>query len=175
MGIAVFGVVGFAMLISTSKPNVQYAGVFLGAMGIYPCISNTISWVANNTEGVYKRGITMGFVIGWGNLNGSVYPILAQNRAKQAIVSIIWLTSTLSVVSSNIYRAKDAPGFKPGHGVVLAYEGLFLLGGSALYHVLLRRENAKRRSGARDHWVQGKSEAEIEKMGDTRPDFMYTL
>ena len=79
------------------------------------------------------------------------------------------------IVSSNIYRAKDKPRYKPGHAVVLAYETLFLLGGSALQHVLLRRENAKRRNGDRDGWIEGKTEAEIEKLGDKRPDFMYTL
>lgn len=79
------------------------------------------------------------------------------------------------IVSSNIYRAEDKPRFKPGHGVVLGYEAVFLFGGSILQHILLRRENAKRRAGKRDHWIEGKTEAEIEKLGDMRPDFMYTL
>src|ERR1700761_3990579 len=70
MGMSLFGIIGFAMLLGSGTPHVQYAGTFLGAMGIYPCISNTITWTANNVEGVYKRGITLGFVIGWGNLNG---------------------------------------------------------------------------------------------------------
>lgn len=118
-------------------------------MGIYPCIANTITWTANNTEGVYRRGVTLGFVIGWGNLNG--------------------------VVSSNIYRTKDGPRFKPGHGTVLGYVTLFLLGGSALQYLLLRNENRKRRNGERDYLIEGKSEAEIEKLGDRRPDFIYTL
>jgi len=61
MGASVFGVVGFAMLLGSSSPNVQYAGTFLGAVGIYPCIANTISWASNNVEGVYKRGVTLGF------------------------------------------------------------------------------------------------------------------
>jgi hypothetical protein len=58
---------------------------------------------------------------------------------------------------------------------VLAYETVFLLGGSVLQHLLLRRENAKRRAGERDVWVQGKTEEEIERLGDKRPDFLYTL
>jgi hypothetical protein len=136
-------------VIGTSNPAVQYAGVYLAALGIYPCISNTISWTANNVEGVYKRGITIGFVVGWGNLNG--------------------------VVSSNIYREGDAPRFLPGHGTVLAYLALFLLGGSIVHRVLLVRENKKRTSGLRDEWAEGKSEHEVEKMGDKRPDFLYTL
>ncbi|KIX00159.1 uncharacterized protein Z518_10296 [Rhinocladiella mackenziei CBS 650.93] len=149
MVMAIFGIVGFAMLLGSGTPAVQYAGTFLGAMGIYPCIPNTISWTANNVEGVYKRGISLGFVIGWGNLNG--------------------------IVSSNIYRTEDKPRFKPGHAVVLAYEAVFLLGGSILQHLLLRRENAKRRNGERNVWVDGKTEIEIDKLGDKRPDFIYTL
>jgi hypothetical protein len=104
---------------------------------------------ANNTEGVYKRGVTLGFVIGWGNLNG--------------------------VVSSNIYRAKDKPRYQPGHGVVLAYMILFLLGGSLVTHFYLVAENKKRLAGKRDHLLEGKTENEIELMGDKRPDFIYTV
>ncbi|KAF2854796.1 MFS nicotinic acid transporter-like protein Tna1 [Plenodomus tracheiphilus IPT5] len=147
--ISFFGIIGFSMLLGSANPHVQYAGTFLGAIGIYPCVANTVSWVSNNVEGVYKRGVTIGFVIGWGNLNG--------------------------VVSSNIYRGKDKPRFFLGHGIVLAYLTLFLLGGSVVTRTLLARENKKRRSGSRDVWVEGKSEQEIVEMGDKKPDFLYTL
>lgn len=113
------------------------------------CVANTIVWTSNNTEGVYKRGITLGFVIGWGNLNG--------------------------VVSSNIYQAKDAPLYRQGHGIVLGYLTIFLLGGSVLQYSLLKKENSKRRAGERDVWAEGKSEKELEALGDGRPDFLYTL
>ena len=149
MVMAFFGITGFAMLLGSGNPHIQYGGTFLGALGIYPCIANTITWTANNVEGVYKRGIALGFVIGWGNLNG--------------------------IVASNIYRTNDKPRFKPGHGTVVGYLTAFLLGGSVLQHVLLRRENAKRRAGKRDEWIKGKSEEEIDKLGDKRPDFIYTL
>ncbi|KAF2242777.1 MFS general substrate transporter [Trematosphaeria pertusa] len=147
--ISLSGIVGFAMLLGSGKPGVQYAGTFLGAIGIYPCIANTISWASNNVEGVYKRGVTLGFVIGWGNLNG--------------------------VVSSNIYRGQDKPRFLLGHGVVLAYLVLFLFGGSVMTRFLLQWENRKRKRGDRDAWIEGKSEQEIEMLGDKRPDFIYTL
>lgn len=147
--ISLVGIGGFSMLLGSATPGVQYAGTFLGAIGIYPCIANTISWASNNVEGVYKRGVTLGFVIGWGNLNG--------------------------VVSSNIYRGRDKPRYFLGHGVVLAYLVLWLLGGSIVTRFLLARENKKRISGKRDEWVEGKSGAEVEALGDKRPDFLYTL
>lgn len=87
-------------------------------------------------------------MIGWGNLNG--------------------------IVSSNIYRGEDSPNFYPGHGTVLAYLALFLLGGSILQTVLLRIENKKRRNGERDHRVDGLSAVQISELGDQRPDFIYT-
>uniref|UniRef100_A0A0B7JNU2 Major facilitator superfamily (MFS) profile domain-containing protein n=2 Tax=Bionectria ochroleuca TaxID=29856 RepID=A0A0B7JNU2_BIOOC len=140
-------ILGFVMLICTTDPMVQYAGTFLGAMGIYPAISLTIAWIANNVEGVYKRGIVLGFVIGWGNLNG--------------------------VVSSNIYF--NAPRFFEGHAVIIAYLFICIFGGSILMTVLLSRENRRRSKGLRDEWAEGKSAQEIETLGDNRPDFFYTL
>lgn len=149
IGVSVIGVTGFAILLGAESPGAKYAGTFLGALGIYPCISNTITWCANNTEGVYKRGVTLGFVIGWGNLNG--------------------------IVSSNIYRSEDSPNYRPGHGVVFAYLTLFLLGGSIFTHFALIAENKKRERGERDQWIAGKSESEIELLGDKRPDFLYIV
>ncbi|KAK3934203.1 hypothetical protein QBC46DRAFT_400459 [Diplogelasinospora grovesii] len=145
--VSLLGVAGFAMLLGSQVAAVQYVGTFLGALGIYPCIANTISWMANNVEGVYKRGVVLGFVIGWGNLTG--------------------------IISSNIYFS--APRFLEGHGVVMAFMAIFLFGGSCLMTFLLRQENSKRRRGERDHWVEGKTEKEIEMLGDRRPDFLYTV
>lgn len=149
IAVSFLGMIGFAMLLGCESAGARYAGTFLGAMGIYPAIANTISWASNNTEGVYKRGVSLGFIIGWGNLNG--------------------------IVSSNIYRDDDKPKYYPGHGVVLGYLVLFLFGGSVVQYLLLRRENGKRRRGERDHWIEGLDQSEIELLGDKRPDFIYTL
>ncbi|KAK7951344.1 transporter [Apiospora aurea] len=147
IAVSAIGIAGFAMMVGSNNAAVKYAGTFLGALGIYPCISNTISWMANNIEGVYKRGVVLGFVIGWGNLNG--------------------------IVSSNIYFHQ--PRYVEGHAVILAYMIVFLFGGSLLMTTLLRIENRKRREGKRDYLIEGKTEQEIDLLGDRRPDFIYTL
>jgi len=85
--VSILGLAGFSMLLGSTQTGVKYAGTFLGAMGIYPCIANTVSWTATNTEGVYKRGVVVGTVIGWGNLNG--------------------------IMSSNIYRTQDSVSQTP--------------------------------------------------------------
>jgi MFS family permease len=117
IAVSFLGIAGFAMLLGSQQPGVKYAGTFLGALGIYPCISNTISWVSNNVEGVYKRGVVLGFVIGWGNING--------------------------IVSSNIYFS--SPKYTVGHAVIMAYMIVCLLGGSIILELLLIRENKLRR------------------------------
>jgi hypothetical protein len=140
------------MLVATRNPHVAYAGTFLGAIGIYPCISNTITWVSNNVEGVYKRGVSLGTVIAWGNLNG--------------------------VMSSNIYRTQDAPWYRLGHSVVLGYLTIGLLGGSVANLVFLQIGNRRReRVGAeeRDGKLSGLSEEEQHHLADFHPDFRYTL
>ncbi|KAF8252812.1 MFS general substrate transporter [Wilcoxina mikolae CBS 423.85] len=147
--VSLLGILGFSILIGSRSPALSYAAVFLAALGIYPCIPNTITWVSNNTEGVYKRGVTLGMVIGWGNLNG--------------------------VMSSNVYLARDSPRYTMGHAIILGYLAIGLFGGSVLNYVMLKRENEKRRNGERDNWIQGKTQKEIEMLGDERPDFLYTL
>ncbi|KAF8533727.1 major facilitator superfamily domain-containing protein [Trichophaea hybrida] len=64
---------------------------FLGILGFGILIGSRIS----NTEGVYKRGVTLGMVISWGNLNG--------------------------VMSSNVYLARDSPRYTMGHAIILGY------------------------------------------------------
>ena len=142
IGCSLLGITGFCMLLGSQRPAVKYAALYLSALGIYPCIANTITWTANNVEGVYKRGVVVGTVIGWGNLNG--------------------------VVSSEVYRNKDKPKYYPGHGVVLGYLTLFLFGGSVATELMLMRENKARRLGKRNHVAEGKTLEEIQDLGDQR-------
>jgi len=140
------------MLVASRDPHVAYAGTFLGAIGIYPCISNTITWVSNNVEGVYKRGVSLGTVIAWGNLNG--------------------------VMSSNIYRGQDAPWYTLGHSVVLGYLSVGLLFGSILNYIFLAIGNARRaRVSDEDRRLkmQGLTQEEQQELADFHPDFKYTL
>lgn len=127
-------------------------------MGIYPTIPNNLSWAANNVEGPYKRGVLLGVVVGWGNLNGNVF--LQEHTARS-------LTHA-GIVSSNIYIKSERPGYKTGHAVVLAYLVLCQFLGTAFIRTVLARENKRRKTSER---VELFEEAE----GDQRPDFVYTL
>uniref|UniRef100_A0A8H7YAF2 Uncharacterized protein n=1 Tax=Psilocybe cubensis TaxID=181762 RepID=A0A8H7YAF2_PSICU len=94
-------------------------------MGFYKT-ANSVAWVASNVEGSYKRAVTLGMAIGFGNLNGAV--------------------------TANIYRSQDRPWYRLGHGVVLGYIAVGFLC-SIAYAVLLRKENARRDRGERDEVI----------------------
>lgn len=79
------------------------------------------------------------------------------------------------MVSSNIFLKEDAPRYYIGHGVVIAYLTICLLGGTVFVWLGLKRENKKRLSGARDNMLDGKTEEEVWIAGDNRPDFIYTM
>jgi hypothetical protein len=72
------------------------------------------------------------------------------------------------IVSSNIYRSQDVPRFVLGHSVILGYLAVFLFGGSLVTTLLLRFENRARLKGRRNGWTEGKTDTEIEILGDRK-------
>ncbi|KAL1719583.1 major facilitator superfamily domain-containing protein [Schizophyllum commune] len=86
------------------------------------------AWVAGNVEGAYKRGVTLAMAIGFGNLNGAV--------------------------TSNVYRATDAPWYPLGHGIVLAYIAIGFIS-SAVFLIGLKRANASKERGEHDEIIDG--------------------
>ncbi|CAE6423264.1 unnamed protein product [Rhizoctonia solani] len=127
------GLAGYIILIASRNAALSYFAVYLAASGIYPLIPNTIAWMSNNVEGSYKRSVTLGMIISFGNLNGAV--------------------------SSNIYRARDKPWYSLGHGIVLMYIVIGWMTSFA-FIILLRRENAKRERGERNEVITGVNNGE---------------
>ncbi|KAF8203119.1 MFS general substrate transporter [Pholiota molesta] len=136
------GLVAYVILIASKTPGLSYFAVYLAVSAIYPTIPNSVAWVASNVEGSYKRAVTLGMAIGFGNINGAI--------------------------TANIYRAKDTPWYRLGHGI---------------------RENDRRDRGERDEIITGienknaherngtydsVEEAQKEK-GDHWSGFRYTL
>ncbi|KAF9232571.1 MFS general substrate transporter [Melanogaster broomeanus] len=108
------------------------------ALSYFACYLAASAWVASNVEGSYKRGVTLAMAIGWGNINGAV--------------------------SSNVYRARDAPWFRLGHGVILAYIAIGWIC-SAVFMILLKLENARRDRGERDEVIGGDDLSTKEETG----------
>jgi MFS family permease len=144
------GAAGFAILVASRNPHLSYAATFLTAIGVYSPVANVNTWIANNTEGVYKRGIVIALVVGFGSLNG--------------------------IMSSNVYR--NGPWYTVGHSIVLGYCMVLLVGMTIVYTWYLNRENRKRDLGGealRNQILAGLTEDEEKELRDKHPDFRYTL
>lgn len=122
------GLAAYIILILSRSAALSYFAVYMAACGIYPLIPNIIAWVSNNVEGTYKRSVSLGWVIGFGNINGAA--------------------------TSNAYRARDAPRYVLGHGIVILYISCGFIAANTMFY-FLRRENAKRARGERDEIIVG--------------------
>ena len=69
-------ILGFALLASSHKPGIQYAGTFFAASGIYPLVPMGVAWNGNNIGGSLKRGVGIAMHVGFGNLGGAISAFL---------------------------------------------------------------------------------------------------
>ncbi|KAL8287687.1 hypothetical protein RQP46_003545 [Phenoliferia psychrophenolica] len=122
------GAAGYIILIASRNAALSYFAIYLAASGIFPLIPNTVTLIANNVEGSYKRSVSLAMVISWGNINGAV--------------------------SSNIYHANQKPWYPLGHGIVLVYIVIGMVS-NIVYYYFTSRENAARDRGERDEAIGG--------------------
>ncbi|KAH0590875.1 hypothetical protein H2248_000992 [Termitomyces sp. 'cryptogamus'] len=126
LGLFGIGLVAYIILIVSSNAALSYFAVYLAVSAIYPIIPNSVAWVASNIEGTYKRSVTLGIAIGFGNIHGAV--------------------------TANIYRSRSQ--YRLGHGIILAYIAIGFVC-SLIFGIFLQRENACRDRGERDEIIEG--------------------
>jgi predicted MFS family arabinose efflux permease len=68
--------VGFIMCVSSSKPAVVYAGIFLAAAGVYGAHPGNISLISNNLAPNSKRAAGTGIHFAAGNIAGSMFLLI---------------------------------------------------------------------------------------------------
>lgn len=146
-------IIGFALLLGSGKPHVQYTGTFFAASGIYPLVPMGVAWNGNNIGGSLKRGVGIAMHVGFGNLGGTI--------------------------SAFIYLTKYAPRFKPGHSALIGTVSMsFVL--TLFMTIWLRGENKRRDESAKslnltpEDWTESQKEEEREK-GDYAKFFRYTV
>ncbi|KAJ7499646.1 MFS general substrate transporter [Mycena latifolia] len=93
LGIAVVGIIGYAIWYSTESATAGYVAAFLACAGTFGNIALVLSWAGSNTGGDLKRSVVLAMVIGLGNLGG--------------------------ICSSFVFRPQDAPRYHPGHGTAI--------------------------------------------------------
>lgn len=70
--LSLVGATGYIMLATTTSVGSRYAGVYLAAAGIFPCIGNILPWVLNNQGSDTRRGTGIAIL----NLVGQCGPLL---------------------------------------------------------------------------------------------------
>ena len=121
MDSALFGAIGYAILLGNSDPvselGVMYLGTFFAAGGIFPAVSLVLSWPAINVSGQTKRAVANAMQISIGNLG--------------------------AVLGTQLYRADDGPRYIVGHSFALVYLVLTVVVAGALWYISKGREPAE--------------------------------
>lgn len=141
----ILAAIGYIMQIASHTPGVKYAGTFFVASGAFPCSPLVLAWLSNNLAPHYIKATGLGFQVAIGNCG--------------------------AFVATFTYLSTDAPSYRTGHAINLGAIGLSLILtiGNMLY---IRRENAGRRSGNRDHRL---TQGDPSQLGYKHPDFRYTM
>jgi hypothetical protein len=82
------GILGLGLLGYTSNQGVRYFGVFLATTSCNANCPALVTYQANNVRGQWKRALTSATLIGGGAIGG--------------------------IIGTTVFRAKDAPGYRPG-------------------------------------------------------------
>lgn len=145
---------GVGLAYGSRVASQRYGGIILLSCGTYSVPPLGISWMLNNTAGVYKRATSIALYIVFTNSGG--------------------------ITSTWLFYNNEAPRYKRGFLVNLCLNlgALVLVSLAELYMIW---ETKQRKAGKRDHRVnklkdQGWSDAKIrEYLGDQHPDFRYIL
>jgi len=136
--------VGYVFLILNRGVGLSYAGTFVVALGLWTSTGLAFSWITVNNPRYGKRAFASGMQITIGNISGVSSPFL---------------------YTTGKYTA--------GYGATLGMLALGIVLYTSL-HFYFRQHNKKKRDGKYDHLMEGKTEEEIEEMGEKNPRYMYT-
>ncbi|KAF2018177.1 MFS general substrate transporter [Aaosphaeria arxii CBS 175.79] len=137
---------GFAILISVhNNREVQYAALFLVAMGAYTAMPVIVCWFNMNLGGHHRRAVGSAWQVGFGNIGGII-----------AVFSFL---------------KPDAPRYTKGYSICIAFV-IFSALSCLSYFIMCKWANRSRDKSVRD---VGLTEYEKMELGDLNPDYRYLL
>ncbi|KAK8120019.1 major facilitator superfamily domain-containing protein [Apiospora kogelbergensis] len=148
VGACLCSIAGYATLLGTGHQpaRIQFIGCLVVAGGLFVAVGMPISWSANNLPSHYKRAAGQGTIQMVGNLAGVYSPFL--------------------------YLPQYGPRFVVGHSFTVGsifYAAILF----AYVSYRLRRENHRRARGERDYLLEGRSQEDINQLGDRHPWYRY--
>ncbi|KAL7903834.1 hypothetical protein GGI35DRAFT_485011 [Trichoderma velutinum] len=145
-GLAV-SILGLLLTMLSHDYRVRYAGLYLGAIGIYIAQPLVLAWGVSQVVGRTRTGVMAALSSSLGQTGG--------------------------IISALIFPSSDGPYYVPGISVCVALCGLgiILAGSMSLVNVF---ENKKRARGGRDY-LRDLGDAEQRRLGEKHPDFRYPI
>ncbi|PUU75817.1 major facilitator superfamily domain-containing protein [Tuber borchii] len=136
---------GFSILLAVhDNTKVQYAALFLAAMGCYSAMPVIACWFNLNLGGHRRRAVGTAWQIGFGNIGG--------------------------IIATYSFISKDAPRYSKGHAISLGFICLSALSCVA-YYIAITTENRKRDNGQSKY--SSATEEERKMLGDLHPEYRY--
>ncbi|CCM04875.1 uncharacterized protein FIBRA_07068 [Fibroporia radiculosa] len=139
---------GFVILLMVhDNAHLQYAALFLAAMGTYSAMPVMVCWFNTNLAGHHRRAVGTAWQVGFGNIGG--------------------------IIAVYAFLAEDAPKYITGYSLCIAFVCLSALA-DLVYFLSVIHENRRRdEARARGSTILGKPvESEA---GDLNPDYRYLL
>ncbi|RDB22580.1 hypothetical protein Hypma_010216 [Hypsizygus marmoreus] len=146
-------IIGYIIAITAKTNSTRYLAVFFMAAGVYPSAPCILSILPNNSSGHYKKATTTALQLAIANTGG--------------------------FIATFAYTSDQAPNYRRGHCIVLAFVILswVLIAANVCFCMW---ENKARNEGRRERnlelyrrlWDTGKTRAPI---GDRHPQFRFTL
>ncbi|EMC97367.1 hypothetical protein BAUCODRAFT_33085 [Baudoinia panamericana UAMH 10762] len=139
-------ITGFGILIAVHhNKHLQYAALFLVAMGAYSAMPIIVCWFNMNLGGHHRRAVGAAWQVGFGNIGG--------------------------IIAVFAFLAKDAPKYVTGYSICLAFTALSILA-CCVYGIACWSANRRRDKMPAD---LGLTEYEKTEMGDMNPSYRYLL
>ena len=139
-------IVGFAILIKVHhNTRLEYAALFLVAMGAYAAMPVIVCWFTMNLGGHHRRSVGSAWQIGFGNIGG--------------------------IIAVYAFLSKDAPYYHTGYSICLAFVTLSAAACLA-YFIACWSQNRQRQRSVINTSL---TEYEKQELGDLSPDYRYLL
>ena len=137
---------GFVILLAVhTHRHVQYAALFLVAMGAYSAMPVIVCWFNLNLGGHHRRAVGSAWQIGFGNIGG--------------------------IIATYAFLPSDQPRYRKGYSICLAFAA-FSAASCLAYFLACWRQNRQRARAGRD---LGLTDFEKMQKGDLSPDYRYLL
>ncbi|OBZ65753.1 putative transporter C11D3.18C [Grifola frondosa] len=133
------------LLVEHHNTKLQYAALYLAAIGMYSAMPITVCWFNTNLGGHRRRAVGTAWQVGFGNFGG--------------------------IIAVFTFLAKDAPKYIHGYSICIAFLCLFVLV-NVVYFFGVTFEN-RMRDRLQASGASVLSEDEKKCMGDLNPDYRY--